>query len=67
MTAVAGAGYTPPAMKLRLSRNSSTADGGSAARRRAGRLLALGFLFFLAKGLIWIAVGGGVIFGVLAR
>jgi hypothetical protein len=54
-------------MKLRLSRNSSTADGGSAARRRAGRLLALGFLFFLAKGLIWIAVGGGVIFGVLAR
>jgi hypothetical protein len=35
------------AMQLRLSRN-----------KWIGRLAAAGFLFFLVKGLVWLAVGG---------
>ena len=51
------------AMQLRLSRNSAAKS--CPLGKTARRVLAASFLFFLIKGLIWLAVGGAVLWGVL--
>jgi hypothetical protein len=52
-------------MQLRLSRNASENKNQPATRRWYTRLLAAGFLFFLIKGLVWLAVGGVALAGIL--
>jgi hypothetical protein len=48
-------------MQLRLSRNLNQSPAG----RVLTRLGAAGFLFFLAKGLVWLAIGGLALIGIL--
>ncbi|MCI0362647.1 MAG: hypothetical protein L0219_02130 [Phycisphaerales bacterium] len=50
-------------MQLRLSRNYT--DNRTWPRRYLRRLFAAGFLFFLVKGLIWLAIGGLAVIGIL--
>jgi len=45
-------------IRLRLSRNQTETTTPPGGRRWYSRLLAAGFLFFLAQGLIWLALGG---------
>ena len=57
-------------MQLRLSRNTAGAASADAASDRPGRrwttrIAAAGFMFFLLKGLVWLAIGGLAVIGLL--
>jgi len=45
-------------MQLRKSRSEA---GNQGAKRLWSRIFAASFIFFLAKGLIWLAVGGAAV------